>query len=424
MWRSIRVEEWLSTKRMELDRVKGPVREIIDLVEKEGDEGLKLLTKRFDGIELEHIRIPEEEFGRAHEMVDPSLMEKLKEVSQRIIRFHELQLREGSWMKELEPGVMMGMKVSPLFRVGAYVPGGRAAYPSTVLMATLPAKVAGVREICCCTPPPVNPLTLVALDIAGVREAYTVGGAQAIAAMALGTETIPRVQKIVGPGNLYVTAAKVILRERVEIDFPAGPSEIVVLADHTAIPAFIAADMLAQAEHDPNSSCALVTVDPDLPRKVGQELQRLLAEAERKEIIEQALMNSGYMVMEGLEEAMGMVNRLSPEHLSIQMEDPIEALNLASNVGAIFIGPYSAVACGDYATGANHILPTAGNAGVHSGLDVHHFLRRTTVQILSKKGLESVGGVVEALAKAEGLPQHARSISIRRGNGENPQEEK
>jgi len=414
MWRPLTVTEWLSRKKADIDQVKDPVLEIIEMVRNQGDGALFQLSRRFDGVEPEYLRIPDEKFEEAYEYVEPALVRSLEKASERIYRFHKLQLSRNIWMKEVEPGITLGMKFSPLRRVGAYVPGGRAAYPSTALMAVIPARVAGVREICCCTPPPVSPVTLVALDIAGVREVYGIGGAHAIAAMALGTESIPRVQKIVGPGNLFVTAAKMILREYVEIDFPAGPSEIVVLADHTARPEFIAADILAQAEHDPRASCALITTDPDLPREVWFELERQLMNAERKELIVQALENSGYMVVTSLEEAIDTVNALSPEHLSVQIENPDESVDRISDAGAIFIGPYSAVACGDYASGTNHILPTAGHASVYSGLDVFHFLKRSTIQSISREGLEAIGDVVETLARAEGLYQHARSVSLRR----------
>lgn len=414
MWRPLTVSEWLSRKKADIDQVRGPVLEIIEMVREHGDSALIQFSRKFDGVEPEQLCISEEKFEEAYEYVEPGLVKSLEKASERIFRFHELQLNRKIWMREVEPGITLGMKFSPLRRVGAYVPGGRAAYPSTALMAVIPARVAGVKEICCCTPPPVNPVTLVALDIAGVREVYGVGGAQAIAAMAFGTESIPSVQKIVGPGNLYVTAAKMVLREYVEIDFPAGPSEIVVLADHTARPEFIAADILAQAEHDPNASCALITTDPYLPKKVQSELEHQLADAGRKEVILQALKNSGYMVVNSLEEAIDAANALSPEHLSIQIENPEEYLDRITDAGAIFIGPYSAVACGDYASGTNHILPTAGHASVYSGLDVFHFLKRTTVQIISREGLEALGDVVETLAEAEGLKQHARSVSLRR----------
>jgi histidinol dehydrogenase len=281
-------------------------------------------------------------------------------------------------------------------------------------MCAVPAKVAGVREICACSPPPINPMTLVALDIAGVTEIYRSGGAQAIAAMALGTETIKPVQKIVGPGNVYVTLAKMMLREKVEIDFPAGPSEIGIIADHTANPRIVAADVLAQAEHDPNAACILITTDKNLPGKVGHEIAELLIRAPRKEIIEKALINSGYVIVNDMEEAIAASDRVAPEHLSIQVADPLSVVTRVKNAGAIFVGKYSAVACGDYAVGTNHVLPTAGYSKMYSGLDVSHFCKTASVEIIDKNGLEAIGDIVETIAEAEGLHAHAQSVKIRR----------
>ncbi len=257
-------------------------------------------------------------------------------------------------------------------------------------------------------------MTLVALDIAGVSEIYRSGGAQAIAAMALGTETIKPVQKIVGPGNVYVTLAKMMLRENVEIDFPAGPSEIGIIADHTADPRVVASDVLAQAEHDPNAACILITTDRSLPEKAGHEIAGLLTSAPRKEIIEKALNNSGYVVVGDMDEAIAASDRVAPEHLSIQVADPLSVVTRVKNAGAIFVGKYSAVACGDYAVGTNHVLPTAGYAKMYSGLDVGHFCKTTSVEMIDKNGLEAIGDIVETLAEAEGLYAHAQSVRIRR----------
>ncbi|KQC03583.1 MAG: histidinol dehydrogenase, partial [Methanolinea sp. SDB] len=318
------------------------------------------------------------------------------------------------WLEEVEPGIILGVKTTPLDRVGLYVPGRRAAYPSTALMNAVPARVAGVPGMCACTPPPVLPLTLVALDIAGVEEIYRIGGAQAVAAMALGTETIKPVQKIVGPGNVYVTAAKMMLREHAEIDFPAGPSEIGIIADSSANPTFIAIDILAQAEHDPDAACVLVTTDESLAEKVGREVERLTREAPRRDIIEKALLQSGYLVVPDLESAVNAMDQIAPEHLSIQVEDSLTVLNAVKHAGSIFVGPYAPVACGDYASGTNHVLPTAGYAKTYSGLNVGHFCKSSTVQILDRRGLESIGDVIENIADAEGLHAHAESVRIRR----------
>ncbi|CCJ35426.1 histidinol dehydrogenase [Methanoculleus bourgensis MS2] len=414
MWKALDIETWIAGRRSDLDRVKGSVSEIIGRVRAEGDDALVDLTKKFDGIDLAEIAVSDEEREAAYDQVDAELVESLVQAEVRISRFHELQRGRDLWLQEMEPGITLGVKTTPLSRVGAYVPGGRAAYPSTALMCTIPAVVAGVREICCCTPPPINPITLVALDIAGVDEIYRVGGAQAIAAMAIGTETIPGVEKIVGPGNVFVTAAKMLLRDEVEIDFPAGPSEIAVLADSTANPRFIAADILAQAEHDPSAACVLVTTDAALADAVGAEVKRMVEGADRREIIEKALDHSGYIVAGDLDEAVATVNGIAPEHLSVQVADPLGILTRFRSAGSIFVGPYAAVACGDYASGTNHVLPTAGYARLYSGLDVNHFCRRSTVQMITREGLEAIGDVVETIADAEGLHAHAESVRVRR----------
>ncbi|MDK2916617.1 MAG: histidinol dehydrogenase [Euryarchaeota archaeon] len=414
MWQALDIETWIAGRRSDLDRVKGPVSEIIERVRSEGDAALIDLTKKFDGIDLEEIVVGAEELEAAYDLVDAELVANLVEAEERISRFHELQRGRDLWLQEVEPGITLGVKTTPLSRIGAYVPGGRAAYPSTALMCTIPAKVAGVTEICCCTPPPVNPITLVALDIAGVDEVYRVGGAQAIAAMALGTESIPRVEKIVGPGNVYVTAAKMLLRDEAEIDFPAGPSEIAILADGTANPTFIAADVLAQAEHDPNAACVLVATDAAVAEAVGAEVKRMAGEAKRRNIIEKALEHSGYIVAADIDEAVEAVNGVAPEHLSIQVADPLAVINRIRSAGSIFVGPYAAVACGDYASGTNHVLPTAGYARLYSGLDVNHFCRRSTVQVITREGLDAIGDVVETIADAEGLHAHAESVRVRR----------
>ena len=414
MWQALDIGTWIAGRRSDLDRVKGPVSEIIERVRAEGDDALIDLTKRFDGIDLTEIAVSDEEREAAYDLVDAQLVESLVQAEARISRFHELQRGRDLWLQEMEPGITLGVKTTPLSRVGAYVPGGRAAYPSTALMCTIPAMVAGVGEICCCTPPPVNPITLVALDIAGVGEVYRVGGAQAIAAMVIGTDTIPRVEKIVGPGNVYVTAAKMLLRDEAEIDFPAGPSEIAILADSTANPVFVAADILAQAEHDPNAACVLVTTDAALADAVTEQVKRMAAGAERRDIIQKALDHSGYIVAGDIDEAIETVNGIAPEHLSVQVADPLSVLNRIRSAGSIFVGPYSAVACGDYASGTNHVLPTAGYASLYSGLDVNHFCRRSTVQVITREGLEAIGDVVETIADAEGLHAHAESVRVRR----------
>jgi histidinol dehydrogenase len=411
MWKAVGIDAWLAGRKSSLEEARGTVTGIIDRVRKDGDTALRELSRHFD---LQEIAISDEERESAYDDVETKIVESLIEAHARIERFHELQKPRDLWLQEMEPGIILGVKTTALDRIGIYVPGGRAPYPSSALMCAVPAKVAGVREICACSPPPINPMTLVALDIAGVTEIYRSGGAQAIAAMALGTETIKPVQKIVGPGNVYVTLAKMMLREHAEIDFPAGPSEIGIIADHTAHPRIVAADVLAQAEHDPNAACILITTDKNLPGKVGREIADLLTVAPRKEIIEKALNNSGYVIVADMEEAIAASDRVAPEHLSIQVADPLSVVTRVKNAGAIFVGKYSAVACGDYAVGTNHVLPTAGYAKMYSGLDVSHFCKTASVEMIDINGLEAIGDVVETIAEAEGLHAHARSVKIRR----------
>jgi histidinol dehydrogenase len=411
MWKAVGIDAWLAGRKSSLEDARGTVTEIIDRVQKNGDTALRELSRH---VVLKEIAVSDEERESAYDDVETKIVESLIEAHARIERFHELQKPKDLWLQEMEPGIVLGVKTTALNRIGIYVPGGRAPYPSSALMCAVPAKVAGVREICACSPPPINPMTLVALDIAGVTEIYRSGGAQAIAAMALGTETIQPVQKIVGPGNVYVTLAKMMLREHVEIDFPAGPSEIGIIADHTADPRIVAADVLAQAEHDPNAACILITTDKNLPEKVGREITALLATAPRKEIIEKALNNSGYTLVADVEEAIAASDRVAPEHLSIQVADPLSVVTRVKNAGAIFVGRYSAVACGDYAVGTNHVLPTAGYSKMYSGLDVAHFCKTASVEMIDKTGLEAIGDIVETIAEAEGLHAHARSVMIRR----------
>ena len=411
MWKAIGIDAWLAGRKSSLEDARVTVTEIIERVRKNGDSALRELSRHY---ELKEIAVSDEERESAYDDVDTKIVESLIEAHARIERFHELQKPRDLWFQEMEPGIILGVKTTALDRIGIYVPGGRALYPSSALMCAVPAKVAGVREICACSPPPIHPMTLVALDIAGVSEIYRSGGAQAIAAMALGTDTVRPVQKIVGPGNVYVTLAKMMLRENVEIDFPAGPSEIGIVADHTADPLIVASDILAQAEHDPNAACILITTDKNLPGKVGHEITGLLATAPRKEIIEKALNNSGYTIVKDMDEAIAASDMVAPEHLSIQVADPLSVVTRVKNAGAIFVGKYSAVACGDYAVGTNHVLPTAGYAKMYSGLDVSHFCKTASVEMIDKNGLETIGDIVETIAEAEGLHAHAQSVKIRR----------
>ena len=413
MWKQVDESFWKENRESKVEEVAIAVQDIIDLVRFEGDKALIDLTMKYDKVVLDVIEVSRDEIEEAYEEVDPILLDELENAAEFIQRFHELQLPRDLWLKEIEPGITLGVKSTPLERVGCYIPGGKAAYPSSALMCIIAAKVAGVEEVICCSPPPINPLTLVAMDIAGADEIYKVGGAQAIAAMAYGTESIELVQKIVGPGNVYVTAAKTLLRKIVEIDFPAGPSEIGVLADDSANAEFIAADMLAQAEHDPSSACLLVTTDPKLPKTVWSFMEEQMKNAPRKEIMLAALKNSGYIIEKDIDLAAEIMNGIAPEHLSIQVRDPLDILSKITNAGSIFIGPYTPIAAGDYASGTNHVLPTAGHAATMSGLNVAHFRKTSTIQIISKDGLAVLAPTITAIAKAEGLHGHSDSVKIR-----------
>jgi histidinol dehydrogenase len=413
MWRQIDAQDWVKSRRASLQDVREPVSKIIAQVRDQGDKALFELTERYDKTRLSTLSVAADQIAAAYSKVDQKLINDLKQSKERIERFHALQVKALNWEEEVEPGVKLGMCTMPMDRVGAYVPGGRAAYPSTALMCVVPAKVAGVGNVICCTPPPIRPLILVALDIAGADEIYSIGGAQAIAAMALGTTTISPVQKIVGPGNIYVTVAKMLLKDHVEIDFPAGPSELAVLADETANPFFIAADIIAQAEHDPDAACALVTTDRSLAEKVGKHIEKMMKKAERREVIACSLPNCGYVLVRDIAEGIEKINEIAPEHLSIQVNEPRAIIERIRNAGAIFVGPYSAVACGDYSSGTNHVLPTAGYARTFSGLDIRHFCKSVSIQEVSREGLKSIGPITMSLAEAEGLQAHSESVRIR-----------
>ena len=412
MWQPFTVESWKARGRSDMSSAFPTVTDIIEQVRNEGDRAVLRLTARFDRTELRDLRVGREEIEAAYRQVDQGLLDALKFAKGRIEAYHQRQRPEDITLFR-EDDSSLGWKYSPLASVGIYIPGGKASYPSTALMCAIPARVAGVRSIVACTPPPVHPLTLVALDLAGVDTIFKCGGAQAIAAMGLGTATVPKVQKIVGPGNLYVTAAKVLLRQETEMDFPAGPSEIAVLADSSALPENVAADVLAQAEHGPDSACVLVTDDPQLPAKVGKLLEELAAASPRRENIMSSMRNSGYMVVGDLTEGAEVCNSIAPEHISLQVRDPLSLLPLIDGAGAIFLGHDSPVACGDYTTGTDHVLPTAGNAAVHSGLDVLHFMKRSSVQMLGKGTLKMLAPATVLLAETEGLHAHADSVRVR-----------
>ncbi|NLX48226.1 MAG: histidinol dehydrogenase [Euryarchaeota archaeon] len=412
MWQALSIESWKARGTSDLSDVFPIVSDIIEQVRFEGDAAILRLTARFDKVELSDLRVSRAEIDEAYSKVEPDLLDAFKFARSRIESYHRKQRPDDITLFK-EGGSSLGWKYSPLSSVGIYVPGGKASYPSTALMCTVPAKVAGVRTIVACTPPPVHPLTLVALDMAGVDRIFKCGGAQAIAAMGLGTESVPKVLKVVGPGNVYVTAAKVLLRQEVEMDFPAGPSEIAVLADSTAMAENVAADILAQAEHGPDSACALVTDDPGLAERVGSIIQETAERSGRRDLILSSLKGSGYVIVKDMREGAATCNDLAPEHLSIQTADPLTLLPLIETAGAIFLGDHSPVACGDYTTGTDHVLPTGGNASVHSGLDVLHFMKRSSVQMLDRETLSMLAPATVKLAETEGLNAHADSVRVR-----------
>ena len=397
----------LLTRDVGITDVLETVNEIVMEVGEKGDEALFGFTEKFEGARLDELRVSQEEIDAAYDLVEDRLKEALADAADNIFHFHRQQKDRDLWLTEVAPGVS----------VGAYVPGGRASYPSSALMNIIPAKVADVGRIVVCTPPQkdgsVTPLTLVAADMAGADEIYKLGGAQAIAAMGLGTESMERVQKIVGPGNVYVTAAKMLLRGSVEIDFPAGPSEVLILADRTADPGVIAADMIAQGEHDPRSISVLVTTDDLMASAVMEELGIQAATSARSDIIQQSLEHSAVLLAVDLDEALDFCNAFAPEHLEIITADPMGAFRSIRNAGSVFLGKYTPVAAGDYASGTNHVLPTSGYARVFSGLNVDHFTKKISVQMITDDGLLGLEETITTLAEAEGLKAHAESVRRR-----------
>ncbi len=397
--------------------VEEAARSIVEQVRRDGDDALRTLTERFDGVHVERLKVPADALDAALDAVDADLRAIIAEAAENVRRFHEQQ-RERSWFTEDGDGVVLGQRIAPMERVGLYVPGGTAAYPSSVLMNTIPAQVAGVEEIHLVSPPGddrlPHPLVCATARLLGVEHVYSVGGAQAVAALAFGTDTIPRVDKIVGPGNAYVAAAKKLVYGTVDIDSIAGPSEIVVLADDTADARFVAADLLSQAEHDVRASAILVTPSAALAEAVQAEVERLVPDLERREIIEQALADySACVVAETMEEAVAFTNELAPEHLEIITADPWATMGGIRHAGAIFLGPYSSEPVGDYFAGPNHVLPTGGTARYASALGVHDFVRRQSVIAYSQPRLDAVGERIARFADAEGLGAHALAIRVR-----------
>lgn len=413
------LEDLLKRSPNSYGEFEGRVAEIIQNVKSNRDQAVFDYTKRFDGADIgpENIRVTEEEIREAYEQVDKSLVEVIRKALVNIRSYHEKQ-RQYSWFDSKPDGTMLGQKVTALSKVGVYVPGGKAVYPSSVLMNIVPAKAAGVEKIIMTTPPGkdgrVNPSTLVAAHEAGADEVYKTGGAQAIAALAFGTESIPRVDKIVGPGNIYVALAKKAVYGHVSIDSVAGPSEILVLADETANPRFVAADLLSQAEHDEMASAILITTSRELADKVSKEVDVFTAELSRKEIIQKSLDNYGYiLVAENMEDAIDTVNEIASEHLEIVTKDPFQVMTKIKNAGAIFIGEYSSEPLGDYFAGPNHVLPTNGTAKFFSPLSVDDFIKKSSIIYYSREALEPIHEDIIKFATAEQLTAHANSIKVR-----------
>lgn len=413
------LEDLLKRSPNSYGEFEGRVTEIIQNVKNDRDKAVFDYTRRFDGADIgaENIRVTEEEIQEAYEQVDKSLVEVIRKALVNIRSYHEKQ-RQYSWFDSKPDGTMLGQKVTPLSKVGVYVPGGKAVYPSSVLMNIVPAKAAGVEKIIMTTPPgkdgKVNPSTLVAAHEAGADEVYKAGGAQAIAALAFGTESIPKVDKIVGPGNIYVALAKKAVYGHVSIDSVAGPSEILVLADETANPRFVAADLLSQAEHDEMASAILITTSLELAKEVSKEVDAFTAELSRKEIIQKSLDNYGYiLIAENMEDAIDTVNEIASEHLEIVTKDPFQVMTKIKNAGAIFIGEYSSEPLGDYFAGPNHVLPTNGTAKFFSPLSVDDFIKKSSIIYYSREALEPIHEDIIKFATAEQLTAHANSIKVR-----------
>ena len=400
-------------------KFEAAVADILANVKEKGDEALFSYTKEFDKVEVtpETIRVTEAEIEEAYKAVDASLLEVIRKALVNIRNYHEKQ-RQNSWFTSTENGTMLGQKVTPLNRVGVYVPGGKAVYPSSVLMNIVPAKVAGVPHIVMTTPPgkdgKVNPSTLVAAKEAGADEIYKVGGAQAIGALAYGTASIPKVDKIVGPGNIFVALAKKAVYGHVSIDSIAGPSEILVLADETANAHYVAADLLSQAEHDEMASAILITTSTELAQNVEKEIEGYLKVLSRKEIIEKSLDNFGYiLIAEDMDEAIEAANEIASEHMEIVTKNAFEVMMKVRNAGAIFIGEYSSEPLGDYFAGPNHVLPTNGTAKFFSALSVDDFIKKSSIVYYSKSALQEIHKDIIQFASSEQLTAHANSIAVR-----------
>ena len=413
------LEDLLKRSPNNYGQYEASVKEILDKVKEEKDAAVFAYTAKFDGAELtaDTIEVTDAEIEEAYAQVDDTLLTVIRKAKDNIESYHAKQ-RQNSWFDSKPDGTILGQKITPLHRVGVYVPGGKAVYPSSVLMNVMPAKVAGVDEIIMVTPPgkngKVSPNTLVAAKEAGVNKIYKVGGAQAIAALAYGTESIPKVDKIVGPGNIYVALAKKAVYGHVSIDSIAGPSEILVVADETANPRYVAADLLSQAEHDELASAILVTTSEKLAHEVSDQVDGFLKELSRAEIISKSLDNYGYILLaDTMEDVIDVANEIASEHLEIQTKNPFEVMTKIRNAGAIFIGEYASEPLGDYFAGPNHILPTNGTAKFFSPLSVDDFIKKSSIISYSREALQKVHKDIESFAKAEQLTAHANSTHVR-----------
>lgn len=399
-------------------KIMRAAQDIIEGVRASGDEALRRYCKDFDGVEVDEFRLPQERIDAALDNIDPAFLAALEKAAEQIRDFHQREVQQ-SWFTTRADGTMLGVKVTPVRAAGIYVPGGRAQYPSTVLMNAIPTKVAGVERVVMVTPPQrdggISPYTLAAAKVAGVDEVYTVGGAQAIAALAYGTQSIPRVEKITGPGNAYVAAAKRLVSGEVGIDMIAGPSEVCVLADASANPAVVAADLMAQAEHDPLAACYLVTCDAQFAVEVERAVGVLVAQSPREDITRTSLDNEGVIVVAAdMDAAVDAVNTIAPEHLELHCENAIGLLGSIRNAGAIFVGAWSSEPLGDYVAGPNHTLPTGGTAMFSSPLSVDDFVKRSSVICYTPQGLMNDAPATQAMARREGLWAHALSAGLRR----------
>ena len=411
------VDDLIKRSQADVNEVLNIVSDILKDVNENKDEAVKRYTAKFDKAELDDLQVCEDEIKEAYDNLDKTLIEALERASLNIEKFHKAQIPK-EWSMEVDDGITAGQIIRPINSVGCYIPGGRAAYPSSILMEVIPAKIAGVERIVCCTPPgadgKIMDAILVAADLAGADEIYKCGGAQAIAAMAYGTESIEKVEKIVGPGNVFVTGAKKLVYGEVDIEFPAGPSEVLILCDETAIPEYLAHDFLSQAEHDPEASCFLVTDSEDIAENSKVLIEKFAKEAKRSEIIEESLEKHGHIILcENMEEAIDFTNVYAPEHLIISTEDDNAVLDKIKNAGSIFLGKYSPVAAGDYGSGTNHVLPTSGGAKMYSGLSTESFIKKPTVQTITKEGIEKLSKTIIPIAEYEGFYAHANSVKVR-----------